>query len=223
MRKLVHQLGVDVQPAGRVENHYVGFEFLCPLDGRLAEGHRIGGIQVGVDGQAQLLAEHLQLLDGGGPLQVGGHEHRLSAALVDHPPQLAAGGRLARALQPAEHQHRNVGAEMERVVNGPHQVDQFLADDADQLLGGTERFRDRFAGCLFADAGHEVLDDRETDVGFEQSPLDQLQALAHVRLGEPAASPQRFDRRTEAFLKRLKHVARPRLPPKGQTATAAAF
>ena len=37
-------------------------------------------VKIGVDRQAELLAEHLQLLDGGGTLQVGGHQQRLAAA-----------------------------------------------------------------------------------------------------------------------------------------------
>ena len=48
------------------------------LDRGLAQGHRIFRAQVGIDRHAKLLAQHLQLLDGRGPLQVGGHEHRLA-------------------------------------------------------------------------------------------------------------------------------------------------
>ena len=199
-RELAHQLGIDVQPAGRVENHHVGAGLLGLLHRGLAQRHGILRPQVGIDRQAELLAEHLQLLDGRRALQVGGHQHRLPAVQLEQPPELAAGGRLAGALQSAEHQHRDAAAEMQRMVDRPHQVDQLLMDDVDQLLGGIERFEDRFADGLLADPVHEVLDHRQADVGLEQGPLDQLEAFAHVRLGKPSASAQGPECRTQVFL-----------------------
>ncbi len=56
------------------------------------------------DRHADLFAEHLELLDGGGPLQVGGDEQRLAAALAQRQGELAGGGRLALTLQAAEHE-----------------------------------------------------------------------------------------------------------------------
>ena len=50
-------------------------------DGGLADGDRILLRAIGVDGDVELLAEHVQLVDGGGALQVGGDEQRLAAAL----------------------------------------------------------------------------------------------------------------------------------------------
>ena len=204
----MHQLGVDVQPAGRVENHHVGAGLLGLLHRGLAQGHGVVRVQIGVDRQAELLAEHLQLLDGRGPLQVGGHEHRLAAALLNRAAELAAGGRLARALQAAEHQHRDVAAEVQRMVDRAHQVDQFLMDDVDELLGRVERLQHRLADGLLAHPAHEVLDHRQADVGLQQGPLDQLQAVAHVRLGELAASAQGSQRRTQVFLQRFEHDGR---------------
>ena len=56
-----------------------------------------------VDRHADLFAEHLELIDGGGTLQVGGDQQRLAAALAQHQGQLAGGGRFALTLQTAEH------------------------------------------------------------------------------------------------------------------------
>ena len=99
------------------------------------------------------------------------------------------------------------------MVDRPHQPDQFLVDDVDQLLGGIERLEDRFAHGLIAHPLHEVLDDREADVGLQQRPLDELQAVAHVRLGEPAASAQGPQCRTQVFLERFKHGGQPECNP----------
>ena len=72
------------------------------------------------------------------------------------------------------------GLQMQRVIDRAHQVDQFLMDDADDLLAGIERREHLFADGLLGDAGHEVLDDRVADVGLEQ------------RLLRPGASPSRM-------------------------------
>ena len=95
----------------------------------------------------------------------------LRPSLAEQSPQLAAGGRLAGALQAAEHQHRDVAAEVERMVHRAHQVDQLLVDDVDELLGRVERLEHRLADGLLGHAGHEILDHREADVGLEQGPL----------------------------------------------------
>ena len=54
----------------------------------------------------------------------------------------------------------------------------------DKLLGGIERLEHLFADGLLADPGHEILDDRQADVGLQERPLHQAQAVAHVRLGQ---------------------------------------
>ena len=53
-------------------------------------------------GDAGLPAEHPELLDGGGPLQVGADEQRVPALLAEPAGELGRGGRLARALQSGE-------------------------------------------------------------------------------------------------------------------------
>jgi len=63
-------------------------------------------------------------------------------------------------------------AQVERVVDRPHQIDEFLVDDVDQLLGGIERAEHGFADRLLVDPLHEVLDDGQAHVGLEQSPLN---------------------------------------------------
>ena len=119
---------------------------------------------------------------------------------MDHAGELAASGRFAGALQPTHHQDRDVGLEMQRRVDRAHQVDQLLVDDADELLAGIERSQHLFADGLFGELGHEVLDDRIVDVGFEQGLLDQGQPIAHVRLGELSLAAEGFERTGQALL-----------------------
>ena len=52
-----------------------------------------------VNGNADRLAEHLQLLDGGGAVHVGGHQERFALFLAAHPEgNLAGEGGLTGAL-----------------------------------------------------------------------------------------------------------------------------
>ena len=128
--------------------------FLASRDGGLADGDRVFLRAVGVDRDLELLAEDVQLVDGGGALQVGGDEQRLAAALLEHAAELAGGGRFAGALQAAHHQHGDVvrAFEVERVVDRAHQVDELLVDDADDLLARVERLEHLLADGLLGDA-----------------------------------------------------------------------
>ena len=74
--QFVHRHLGDVQPAGRVENDRVEQPLLGEADRIAADRHRVG-VRFAVDGNADLFAEHFQLFDGGGSLQVGGDEQRL--------------------------------------------------------------------------------------------------------------------------------------------------
>ena len=221
LRQLAHQLFIDVQSAGRIEDHHLDAAGLGLADGGLAEGHRVLGGQVGIDGNAELLAQDLQLLDGGRTLQVGGDEHRLAAALLEHPAQLAAGGRLAGALQAAKHQDGQVRLEVQRVVHRAHQVDQLLMDDGDELVRRVQRLEDRFAHGLIGDPGDEILGDVDADVGFQQRPLHQGEPFAHIRLGQASASAERLDGRRDVFLQGFEHGCPARIlcAAKGDRAT----
>ena len=92
------------------------------------------------------------------------------------------------------------GLQMERVIDRAHQVDQFLMDDADDLLARIERLEHLLADGLFGDLVHEVLDDRVADVGLEQGLLDQGQPFAHVRFGELALAAEGFERTGQTLL-----------------------
>ena len=129
-----------------------------PLGGRLA-----------IDGDVDLLAEHLDLLDGRGALQVGRNQEGPAVALAQAESQLAGRRGLAATLQPAQHDDRGpVLGEADVVIDRPHQGDQFVVDDADDLLAGVEGAENLLAERLLGDALDKVVGDREIDVGVEQ-------------------------------------------------------
>ena len=128
-----------MQSAGRVENHDVVAVLLRLSDGSLANGDGIFRTRLRVHLDAELLADHVQLLDGRGALQVGRNQERLFAALFDQAAELTAGGRFAGALQAAHHQHGHAGLQVQRVIDRPHQLDELVMHDAHDLLAGIER------------------------------------------------------------------------------------
>ena len=137
--ELVHQFVVDVQPAGGVEDDDVDAFFPGFLHSVVADDDRVGGAALGIDSEAELFADDVELVDGGGALQVGGDEQRLATLLLDHAAELAAGGGFAGALQAAHHEDAGIaGLQVQRMVDRAHQVDEFLVDDADELLRGIE-------------------------------------------------------------------------------------
>ncbi len=167
--------------------------------------HRILGRLVRVNRNAQLLANHVQLVDRRRTLQVGRHQHRPDVALQQQPSQLAAGRRFARALQAAQHDDRQLAAQVQRRIDRAQQLDQLVVDDSHDLLTRVQRREDALPECLLGHALHEVLDDRVADVRLQQRLLDQTQAVAHVGLGKFSLTAQRLKSRLQSVLEGFEH------------------
>ena len=125
------------------------------------------------DGDAGLLAEDAQLLDGGGALQVGADQERVAALLLPPQGELGRVGRLARALE-AGHEHdggrpRGV-AELERLA--AEDADQLLVHRPDDLLARGQALRERLGADPQPDAVAEAPGDAELDVRLEQRGAD---------------------------------------------------
>ncbi len=151
-------------------------------------------------------ADDLELLDGRGALEVGGDQHRLSILRGQEPRELAAGGRLARALKSAQHQDRQAGLlEPDRRVDRPHQLDQLVLHDLDDLLLGTDLLDHLGPDGLLGDPRHDLLDDVVIDVGLQERRADLAQALPHIRFSQDAADAETTESGTQPFLKIVEH------------------
>ncbi len=113
------------------------------------------------------------------------------SALLQPVRQLARGGGFAGTLQ-ARHQHdgRRLRGELQLGRVFAEDVDQFVANDLDHLLGGRERGQDFLAERLLANVVDQFFDDLEVDVGFEQRHANFFQRFADVFFGERALSAQ---------------------------------
>ena len=84
-------------------------------------------------------------MDGRGPLEIGCDEHGPFAVLfAEHEGELEAdGGRFAGALQAAHHENGGpILGEVNAMIDRPHEGDEFLVQDLDDLLRRIERLED---------------------------------------------------------------------------------
>ena len=131
--ELVHQLVVDLEAAGGVDDH--GVEALGPgaLEAAARRLDRVGGVGA-EDGDVDLGAELLELVDRGRALR--GRRRRapgLRPCARRAERQLGRGRRLARALEPREQDHR-AAAELELDRARRPELGQLVVDDLHDLL-----------------------------------------------------------------------------------------
>ena len=153
------------------------------------------------------LAHDLELGHGVGPLQVGRHQHRRVPLLLEPPAELAGEGRLARALEAGQHDHRRrVLRELQRAGLAPEDADELVVDDLDDLLGRVERAGDLGAERPLAHGVGEVLDHRKRHVGVEQRHPDVADGAVDVGLGEPPLVPEVLEGGCQAVRKAREHA-----------------
>ena len=151
-------------------------------------------------GDVQLRAHGLQLLDGGGTVDVAGGQQRALALLAHVGGKLCAVGGLARALQTHQHHHAGgLGADVELLVLSAHQVAELLIDDLDDHLGRVQSLQHVGADGLLGDGLGELLDHLEADVGLQQGHAHLAHCLADVTLGQTALAAQLLERLIEFF------------------------
>ena len=160
-------------------------------------------------GTSILAAQRAQLLDGGGALEVGADEQRITALGLEPAGQLGRRGGLAGALQTG-HQHDGRGpagvGDLQRLA--AENAGEFAIDDLDDLLARIEHLRSGRPDRLGADAVDDLAGHADVDVGIEQGGPDLAQDLLDVGFGEPALAAQALDDPVEAGGESLEHFAR---------------
>jgi len=185
-----HQRLVNLQPARGIEDQRV--PVVGPGEGQRLAGdlEHIGRAGVRVHGQRRLFADRLQLLHRRRAIHIRRHQQRGAPLLVQQSAQLAAGGRLARAVQ-ADHQHATgVAAQLQARIRRAEQLHQFVVDDLDDLLPGLNALDDLLPERLGPDALDEVARDLEVDVGLQQGLPHLPEGRAGVGLADLAQAPQ---------------------------------
>ena len=195
LRQLLHQGLVDRQPTGGIEDDHVPPVLLRVLHRQRANlGRRL--VRLGEYRDPELLAQDLELMDGGGAVDVGRDQERLLLVLLlQVARELPHRGGLARALQP---HHHDAGGTLlgpaEVGVDRPHHPGELVLADLDErllrrdldrpvvLAAGAEL--DLLAERRLLDPLEQGLGDAEVHVGLEQAHAHVAQRLVDDVLGQ---------------------------------------
>ena len=195
--QLLHQGLIDVQATGRVQKDQVVAVLFGVLDGGFGDVHRIGLSHL-KDGNVQLLAHGLQLLDGSGTVDVAGDQQRAFALLAHETGEFGAVGGFARALQAHQHHHaRGLGGDVQLLVLAAHELCQLFVDDLDDHLGGVECLQHIAADSPLGHRLGEVLDHLVADVRFQQRHTHLAHGLLHVPGAQAALAAQALEGRIQ--------------------------
>ncbi len=171
--QLVHQRLVDVEAAGRV--HITTSRPSAFARSRPSAAARTGSASLSIDGNRDLLAELLQLVDRRGTLQVGRHEPGLLPLAAQMKRELGRRGGLAGPLQAGHQDDRGRAPERELGITCPHQPREAVVHQLDDLLTRVQALEDVVAERVCLHTRDELLHDLEVDVGLEERQPD----LAH--------------------------------------------
>ena len=200
LRQLGHQVVVDVQAAGRVDDQDIAVLGLRLVECPFGDVDRVAVRALRVDVRAGLAAHGDELVDRRRAIDVTGGESDVLAVLLQQARELAAGRCLTRALQAGHQDHGRAGRRKREVAAGTaHQVRQLLVDDLHDLLAGVEALQHVGAQTALLHRRRELLDDLEVDVGLEQRKTDLPHRAVDVGLGQLAAAADVLESRAEAF------------------------
>jgi hypothetical protein len=205
---LGHQRFINTEAAGGIEHHHVKALQLRGLAGALGNPHRrlAGNDRQG--GDAGLFTQHAQLFLGGRTSDVQAGHHDLLAFTGRKPAcQLGAARRLAGALQANHHDNggrRNGNLQRDWFFFAAEQFHQAIVDDLDDLLARRDRFDDFGADGTLGGVLDEILDDRQSDIGFQQRHAHFAHGGTYVDLGQRATTAQPLENAAQPLGKTVK-------------------
>ncbi len=155
------------------------------LHGRLRSLDRIPPEFPCVDRHIDLLAEHLELFDGGRALEVARGQHGSPALAGQAGCQLGSRRGLARSLQPNHEDHAGQrGAELDLRAAVAQKVRELVMHDLDELLAGLDSLDHRLSESPLLNARQELARDLIVDVRLEKHPTHLTKPLLeHHRAG----------------------------------------
>ena len=196
---------VDFLAAGGIENDDGGVAGFVGLEGLLGDFDEVLFAGFGSeDGDFALLAEHGELLDGGGAVEVAGDEEGFAAVFLEAAGELGGGGGLTGTVQSAE---KNVGGriEVEGALVATEEDGELVVEDFDNLFTRLNRLEDVFPLCFFAHGLDELFGDREFDIGFEKGEPDLAHGIEDVLFGDFGGSSEAAERLVEGVGEIGKH------------------
>ena len=157
--------------------------------------HRIHVALFGVDLHADLSAQHFQLVDGRGTVNVAGHQQHLTALLAfEHRGQLAREGSLTRTLQTRDQDYGRRALQPDVRGRAAHQLSQLVAHDLGHHLPRFDGFEHVLAQRLLFHLVGEALGDLIVDIGVDQRAANLFERLRDVDFGDAALALEDFER-----------------------------
>src|SRR5262245_25294472 len=99
--------------------------------------------------------------------------------------------RFTGTLQTNKHEHRRrLGSKVDANVCTAEHLNQFVADNLDDLLAGSQALHDLLTESLRLDGIGKLLHNLKVDIRFEQRHPDFFQCLVKVLFGKPALATE---------------------------------
>src|SRR6185436_5142638 len=194
--QLGHEVRFRVKPAGGVHDQDLRAAGLRRL--HRVEGHRrgIGPGPLAHDRDVDPLAPALELVDGRRAERVARAQDDGVPVLAEPPRELAAGGRLAGAVDADDEHDRGLGIEVERRSGAGQRLAEMVPQRAPRIAVG-----EASGARLLPDLLHECFGGVETEIGLKEQRLELLDRVALELLALEDAR--------EAVLERRPRLAEP--------------
>ena len=218
--QLPGQVVVDVEPARRVEDHQARAPGAGSLDRGRAGCDRIRYARIRCDRIGRYRVEKFdvrpvrqppELFGRGRPFRIARDDQRTLRPEVM--PELCRGRRFADALEPDQRDDRRRLAPFDRSPIPDRrplpaqQPDQFLVDDARDLVSRPEAGQDRFGLERTGQPEAELLDHLIVDVRFEQKKPDVFERGVDLLRAQPAVPGERAPEPDEFVRYRPEHCS----------------
>ena len=179
-----------MKTAGGIQEDEIIAVFSGVFDGGIGDLHRIGLSHL-EHRDIQLRSHRLQLIDGGGTVDVTGHQQRVFPLLLHIGGKFRTVGGLTGTLQ--AHQHHKAGrlrGDVDLLVVRAHERHELFVDDLDDLLRRVEGFQHVRAHGPFRHVLGKVLDDFIADVRFQKCQTHFPHRFLDVGVGQPALASE---------------------------------
>ena len=207
LRRFAHQLLVEREPAGGIEQHHVIAAEPRRLLGAGGDLHRRLAFDDRQRVDVDLLAEHGELLHRRRPAGVErGHQHLALETVGEALGDLGGGRGFARALQADHHDDdRRRRVEIDRLRVRSQSLDQLVVHDLHDHLAGRDRLdhvdADRALLHLLGEAARDV----ERHVGLEQRAPHFAQRRLDIGFRQRAAPGQPVEDAVQPFGEIVEH------------------
>ena len=203
----LHHLFVHGQSSGGVDDDYVVAFGLGLLDGILRDGHGVLAVRFAVYGYADLFAQHFQLFDGGGAVDVAGCQQRVLVLLVlQHQGELAREGGLSRAVEARHEDDGRMALQVQFGRFASHEGGQLVVHDFHHQLAGLHGGEHVLPQRLLLHRVGERLGHLVVHVGVEQCAAHVLEGFGHIDFGDFPFTFQYLERPFESFAQVVEHI-----------------